>query len=236
MSHWLMNSERTRSEDSHWLSVSDLMAGLMMVFLCIAMVMMRSMLHEREKIRMIAMSYQQNQLAIYEGLKNEFDDDLERWGAVIDKDSLTIVFNTPDSMFDTGETELNEQYQNTLSEFFPRYMKVLEPFTDSINEIRLEGHTSSGWKNSTDQQNAYFKNLALSQARTRSVLQFVTDLNAVEHYQAWMNQNIAAVGFSSSRTIKDEYGNEDVKQSKRVAFRVITNSDEKIKKILEETR
>lgn len=236
MSHLLLSNGRTRAEDSHWLSVSDLMAGLMMVFLCIAIVMMRSMLLEREKIRMIAMSYQQNQLAIYESLKSEFEKDLERWGANIDKDSLTIVFNTPDSMFDTGETELNQQYQATLTEFFPRYMKVLEPFTESINEIRLEGHTSSGWKHSTDQQNAYFKNLALSQARTRSVLQFVTDLPAVDLYQTWMNQNIAAVGYSSSRTILNEQGSEDAKKSKRVAFRVITNSDEKIKKILEETQ
>ncbi|MCO7226357.1 OmpA family protein [Pleionea sp. CnH1-48] len=224
-----------KDTDSHWISVSDLMAGLMMVFLCIAIAMMYSVSVERDKVRKMAVSYRDNQLAIYHSLVKEFDKDLSAWGATINRDTLTITFQTPDAMFATGDTQLSQPYQEILSEFFPRYLRVLTPFNASIEEIRLEGHTSSRWQQSNDASVAYFNNLALSQERTLSVLQFVSALPSVTEHSRWITKHIAAVGYSSSRPVLDEYGQEAVEQSKRVAFRVITNSEVKIKNILEET-
>ncbi len=221
--------------DGHWISVSDLMAGLMMVFLCIAIFMMRSMLDERDKVRKMAVSYRENQVAIYESLMAEFEKDLPRWGANIDRDSLTFSFSTPDSMFETGESVISEFYQNILSEFVPRYMKVLSPFHVSIEEVRLEGHTSSGWSQTQNAHEAYFKNLELSQDRTRSVFHYITTLENTALYHEWLQANMAAVGYSSSRPIINEQGHEDSEGSRRVAFRVITNSELKIKDIIEET-
>ncbi|WP_428819162.1 OmpA/MotB family protein [Microbulbifer sp. MCCC 1A16149] len=221
--------------DASWISVSDLMAGLMMVFLCIAVAMMRSVMIEREKIRTIAMSYKENQLAIYESLQREFAPDLRRWGATINRDTLTIAFNNSDAMFETGEAQLNASYQVVFEEFFPRYMNVLAPFRASIEAVRIEGHTSSGWGQSSDRHAMYFNNLRLSQDRARSVLRFVYTLDAVTSYNRWMMQNVAAVGYSSSRPIYNADGSENIDQSKRVAFRVITNSETKIHSILEES-
>jgi len=223
-------------DESSWISVSDLMAGLMMVFLCIAVAMMRSVMIEREKIRTIAMSYKENQLAIYESLQREFRDDLPRWGAVIDRDTLTVAFNNSDAMFDTGAAHLSESYQVVFEEFFPRYIEVLAPFKASVEAVRIEGHTSSEWGLiSGDQDISYFNNLRLSQDRARSVLRFVYTLEAVSTHHQWMMQNVAAVGYSSSRPIYNADGTENIEQSKRVAFRVITNSETKIHSILEES-
>ncbi|MBY6191682.1 OmpA family protein [Microbulbifer agarilyticus] len=221
--------------ESSWISVSDLMAGLMMVFLCIAVAMMRSVMIEREKIRTIAMSYKENQLAIYESLQQEFAPDLARWGATIDRDTLTVAFNNSDAMFDTGEAALSASYQVVFEEFFPRYMNVLVPYQDSVDAVRIEGHTSSGWGQSLDLNAMYFNNLRLSQDRARSVLRFVYTLGEVTTHHAWMMQNVAAVGYSSSRPIYNADGSENIEQSKRVAFRVITNSETKIHSILEES-
>lgn len=224
-----------RGEDSSWISVSDLMAGLMMVFLCIAVAMMRSVMIEREKIRTIALSYKENQLAIYESLQREFEPDLPRWGATIDRDTLTVAFNNSDAMFDIGQARLNSGSQVSLQEFFPRYMQVLAPFKKSIEAVRIEGHTSSGWGQSNDRNAVYFNNLRLSQDRARSVLRYVYTLDAVTAHSNWMMQNVAAVGYSSSRPIYNSDGSENIDQSKRVAFRVITNSENKIHSILEES-
>jgi len=71
-----------QKDDSEWLSVSDLMAGLMMVFLIIAIAMIRSVMIEREKIRAIAESYHQSQLAIYQSLQQVFGADLDAWAPV----------------------------------------------------------------------------------------------------------------------------------------------------------
>lgn len=221
--------------ESAWISVSDLMAGLMMVFLCIAVAMMRSVMIEREKIRTIAMSYKENQLAIYESLQSEFAPDLKRWGATIDRETLTVAFNNSDAMFDTGEAALSASYQVVFEEFFPRYMNVLAPFKTSVEAVRIEGHTSSGWGQNMGRNAMYFNNLRLSQDRARSVLQYVYTLDEVTTHHTWMMQNVAAVGYSSSRPIYNTDGNENIEQSKRVAFRVITNSETKIHSILEES-
>ena len=52
-------------EEDHWLSLSDLMAGLMIVFLFISIVLMRDALLERDKIKEIASAYQDNKVNIY---------------------------------------------------------------------------------------------------------------------------------------------------------------------------
>lgn len=221
-------------DDSSWLSVSDLMAGLMMVFLCVAVAMMHSVMIEREKIRTIAMSYKENQLAIFQALQVEFKEDLLRWGAVIDRDTLTVAFNNSDAMFATGEAALTQGYQRVFEEFFPRYMDVLQPFTESIEAVRIEGHTSSGWGADVGANQSYFNNLRLSQERARSVLRSVYGLESLASYQIWMMRNVAAVGYSSSRPIYNSDGSENIERSKRVAFRVVTNSETKIHSILAE--
>ncbi|MGL5758561.1 OmpA family protein [Plesiomonas sp.] len=184
----------------HWLTISDLMAGLMMVFLFIAIVFMMNTQRENDKIKDVAVAYQQNQVAIYEALQSEFSDDLDKWGATIDKETLAFNFQSPDVLFANNETTLNEAYKNILNDFFPRYIDVLRPYRESLDEIRIEGHTSSaGVKGSTKAQ-AYFYNMRLSQGRTRAVLEYAYRLMPEE--VDWITANIAAVGFSSSRLIQ----------------------------------
>jgi outer membrane protein OmpA-like peptidoglycan-associated protein len=229
----IFNSRSVEPEESHWLSVSDLMAGLMVVFLFIAVALMRNAIIERNQIKDVAIAYQENQLAIYDALNDEFSEDLKRWDATIDPNSLTFIFNSPDILFKAGEIELNAQYMLLLKDFFPRYMDVLSPFKESISEVRIEGHTSSIWNGHTTDTDAYFFNMKLSQGRTRSVLGYIYGLDEVAAQKSWINKHIAAVGYSSSKRIVDANGNEDRARSRRVTFRVITNADIKIKQILE---
>lgn len=79
---------------------------------------------------------------------------------------------------------------------------------------------------------AYFNNMELSQGRTRSVLNYIYNLNNVNDKKVWIKDKIAAVGFSSSKLILKD-GQEDEEASKRVSFRVITNSEIQIRKILD---
>jgi len=225
-----------QNDDEQWLPVSDLMAGLMMVFLFIAIALMRNAYIERDKIKEVAVAYQENQVAIYNALTQEFKDDLKQWDAEIDKDTLTFTFKSPDVLFARGKIELKNKYKKVLDSFFPRYLNVLFQFKDSINEVRIEGHTSSIWNRHTPLDEAYFKNMSLSQGRTREVLRYVYHLNAVANKKAWIRQNIAAVGFSSSKAVFDENGKEDYAKSRRVSFRVITNAETQIRKILETSK
>ncbi len=230
----LLNSKAADQDESHWLTVSDLMAGLMMVFLFIAIALMQNAFEKQKAVQDVAQAYTANQNALYQALHAEFpDDELLRWDATIDPETLTFTVLSPDIMFGEGDAGLSPRYKALLDDFFPRYMAVLTQFLNSITEVRIEGHTSSGWNRSTSDADAYFKNMKLSQDRTRTVLAYVYRLPAVRDQRDWTRSNITAVGFSSSKPVlKDGLQEEDEVRSRRVAFRVITNADKKIGEIL----
>ena len=228
------SSQSDQHDAEHWMSTSDLMAGLMMVFLFISIAFMRYVMIEQERIKEVAVAYQDTQVAIYEALVNEFEGDLEKWRAHVDQETLSFEFQSPEVLFAIGSIELREQFREILEDFFPRYLDILREFRTSIDEVRIEGHTSSDWDAVTDETNAYFMNMNLSQGRTRSVLQYVYSL--LEEFspdREWVRTRVAAVGFSSSRLVLDELGVEDREQSRRVTFRVITNAETQIRTILE---
>lgn len=231
--YFLKSKKHKETEEIHWLSVSDLMAGLMMVFLFISIALMRSAFIERDKIKEVAVAYQENQVAIYGALMEEFEPDLKHWGAEVDRDTLSFVFKSPEVLFGPAEITIKPKFREILNNFFPRYLAVLLQYKNSIDEVRIEGHTSSIWNNQTSEESAYFKNMWLSQGRTRSVLQHVYTLESVSTEKQWIKEHIAAVGFSSSRLIIDENGEENRERSRRVTFRVITNAETQIRQIIE---
>ena len=306
------------NSSQHWLTISDLMSGLMIIFIFIAISFMRSTYLEKEKvkkieiqyeelilkdknldeairelneikekndvlqlekdklteklaqldnfnavldekekisqeltqIRGIAEAYQNNQLAIYEALKKAFPDDElseDKLNAEIDKETLTFIFKSSDSLFDNASANLKEKYKQALTVFFPKYIQAILPYKDSISEIRIEEHTSSEWnvfpkeiKNKDmdiKDLYGYFGNMNLSQDRTNSVLNYILNDLRTEipnEYRKWLRDHTAAVGLSSSKPILDENGNEDKNKSRRVTFRIITNADSKIQQILQQ--
>ena len=76
--HAVLNRGQT-TDDVHWLSVSDLMAGLMMIFLFIAVTYMRMVVLERDQIKEVIVAWDQTQDAVYEALESEFKDNLDLW-------------------------------------------------------------------------------------------------------------------------------------------------------------
>jgi outer membrane protein OmpA-like peptidoglycan-associated protein len=231
----IFGTSRQKEDGEHWLTVSDLMAGLMIVFLFIAIAFMRHVSIERDKIKDVAVAYQQNQVAIFDALNVEFEKDLSKWEASIDKETLSFQFNSPEVLFDRGEKSLKPKFKDTLADFIPRYLNVLDQYRESIDEVRIEGHTSSEWgSGNTHPDDAYFFNMSLSQNRTHSVLKHSYNLsNLSKGQRVWMKSSFAAVGLASSRLKLNDDGSENKLKSRRVSFRVITNADIQIRKIVE---
>ncbi|MDO6671343.1 OmpA/MotB family protein [Cobetia amphilecti] len=221
-------------EEHHWLSVSDLMAGLMMVFLLISIALMQHALKERDRVTQVAETYQATQVAIFEALRKEFEDDLPRWEAEIDPKTLALTFKSPEVLFATGSYQLRPRFEQILADFYPRYLEVLAPFKSVIDEIRIEGHTSSRWNRLVSEDDAYFLNMQLSQDRTRSVLNYLYQLPETQADKAWVKKTTAAVGYSSAHPELDENQQENAERSRRVSFRVLTNAESQIRTILDE--
>ena len=269
--------------ENEWLSISDMMSGLMVVFLFVSIFFIQSIseenrqieqqkeqieqqkeqalrqattLQERERqlyelnrqieqqnqrIASIAIVWQTREQDIYRALQEEFGDDLPRWNAEIVAETLLIRFKAPEVLFEAGKATIRPLFAAILSDFFPRYVRVLKPFSTDLGELRIEGHTSSEWESATPEQ-AYIENMRLSQDRTRAVLEFVLGLDTLTNERDWLQRLLTANGLSSSRLVDtsgvavvDSGGIEDAEKSRRVEFRVRTRTRAEILRILEET-
>lgn len=222
--------------ESQWLPISDLMSVLMMVFLLIAVSYMLKVYLEKEKIQEVAVTYNKLQSKLYEDLNLEFEEDLKKWNAEIDKVSLSVRFKSPDILFDMGSANLKPEFKSILADFFPRFIAILhkDDYRNDIDEIRIEGHTSSYWRAETTEDKAYIYNMELSQNRTRNVLDYVLRNEKDDVLTKWIRLNVTANGLSSSKLIYNEDGSQNRELSRRVEFRVKTNAEKRIAKILGE--
>jgi len=232
----MRSDEEHIEQEEHWVSVSDLMAGLMMIFLLVAIVFMVNAERERNKIKDVAVLYDKLRTQLYQDLVAEFEPDLNRWGAEINED-LSIRFGRPELIFAKGENELKNDFKVILEDFFPRYLAIIasNKYRDDIAEVRIEGHTSSGWLGQTD-DDAYILNMGLSQARTKSTLEFLLLLPQVQDEKIWLKEHMTANGLSSSKPIILADGEEDRERSRRVEFRLRTDAESRIATILDSQR
>jgi outer membrane protein OmpA-like peptidoglycan-associated protein len=221
-------------QQTHWIPLADLMTGLMMVFLLVAITYMVKVEAAAQRIKEIAVLYDQTRIALYQDLRKEFESDLPRWRAEVYPD-LAVRFKEPDVLFRTGSTELMPSFKTILDDFFPRYVRILysQKYRGTIREIRIEGHTSTIWANARSDQDAYFQNMRLSQDRTRSTLEYVLSLPSITEHLPWLRDHITANGLSSSKRILRSDGSEDYEQSQRVEFRVRTDAESRIARIIE---
>ena len=230
-----LDSSNFTPDEAHWIPLSDLMTGLMVMFLLIAITFMVHVEDEAHNVRQVAVAYSEIKDALFEDLQAEFKNDLPKWKAQIFKEDLTIRFTEPEVLFATGSSELKPEFKEILSSFFPRYVRILTSpkYKGSISEVRIEGHTSSGWLGVTTPEDAYFRNMELSQARTRSTLTYALSLPQVSDQRDWLRRNLTANGLSSSHPVVDATGAEDAAMSRRVEFKVRTDAEQRIAKILE---
>ncbi len=228
---WSLQNET----ESEWVSISDLMSVLMIIFLFIAISYMHNVQQNQLNVKKVAVAYQELQTDLYLELWEEFKEDLSSWKAVIEKETLIIRFEEPEVLFGIGSSELSEKFQLILNDFFPRYVSIIssDKYRNNIEEIRIEGHTSSEWNGESEEMEAYFNNMRLSQNRTRSVLKHCLELIQEPLILTWSQQHVTANGLSSSHLITNNEGIEDKQKSRRVEFRTKTNAEKKVVEIIE---
>lgn len=230
--------------EEHWIPLSDLMTGMMMIFMLVAIVFMIKVEAELDDLKRlqkkaelqasnmkdVAVLYDETRDHIYKELLAEFQGDFQAWRAELDRD-LAIRFEEPKVLFDSGKSDIKPEFKKILDDFFPRYVRIIRKYRDTVEEVRIEGHTSSKWENTTG-DDAYFNNMELSQARTRTVLRYVLLEPAVLDDRAWLTKKLTANGLSSSRLRTFSDGSENTLGSQRVEFKICTNADARIGEIL----
>ena len=240
--------------EEHWVSISDVMAGLMVIFLFIAI---SYMLKVNENVKEITRLNKDinKRLIYYKKLKVDLSQELsDKFGEKLQKD-LTIRFKNP---FKKTKFDVSDEFEKVLNDFFPQYIKILtdEDYKKHVEEIRIEGHTSSEWERKSEfdgiyskEDVAYLENMKLSQKRARSVLQHVLrignhkissqdkegdqkkDFEIITKNKDWIKKKLTANGLSSNKLILYPDGSENNEESRRVEFRVVTTSEKLIEEI-----
>lgn len=220
-----------------WMSVSDLMTGLMVVFLFISIAYVKRV----QENQIILAQFVDSKKELHDELHAEFKKETLNGNVTIDGD-LTMRFQNTQTLFATGSADLTPEFQEQLSNYIPRYLDILlhTKIKNDIKEIRIEGHTDDDPYPLLD-PDPYFANLILSQRRALSVMRFIRELPAFQNYsdndkrllEFWFTAN----GLSYGRALDKQAGyvyhsnlEIDKDKSRRVEFRLITSSD----KVLEE--
>lgn len=222
----------------HWISLSDMMTGLMLVFLLISVVTISEIQKKDENKNRILIEYSNTKEDIYKDLKKAFEEKKEEWDMIV-SDDLTIKFNNNELLFEANKSEIRDEFKKILDDFIPKYFSIInnEKYNWKIKEIYIEWHASWIWCTS------YLECIDISQDRANAVLTYIFNS---EYFQKLSEQNkkkmefmLTSSWFSNWRNL-DKNGDSiynsklerDDDKSRRVEFRILTNSDELIEKIL----
>lgn len=216
-----------------WLSVSDLMTGLMIIFLFIAI----AYISRVKKNQNVLTEYVETKTKLHEKLVNEFEGDTQRWQMAIGKD-LSMRFNNPEVLFQSGSDAIQPKFKEILDEFLPKYFDILikDSLRSRIKEIRIEGHTDTEPAPRYD-PDPYIANTILSQNRALNVLRYFRSMDAFQKYseeekkqiEYWLTSNGLSYGKSLDSDGKYTFSTNkeiDMARSRRVEFRIVTSGEE----------
>lgn len=232
-----------------WVSITDLMTGLMATFLLIALAFMLQLQQKDplEAHRLI----EQN---IFNALKTEFQQEEAAQMITVDS-SLTMRFiDGKVKMFTQGQKSLEPEFKLMLNTTLPKYLELITRDTvlKHIAEVRIEGHANSDqnadytalhWNDASvahldaaerKQYLSYAFNSELSQSRSREVLAYVRThqsyLGLPPEKRERLDFLLSATGMSFARRL-DDSGElayitekpENKATSLRVEFKIVTS-------------
>ena len=165
------------------------MTGLMVLFLLIAVTYMIRVEADADRVKEVAIACSEIKDASIRrskaGIQGPISGKLE---STTDQErSLDPVYRAG-RLLAEGSSDLKPEFRAILSDFFPRYVRILTSpkYRGAISEVRIEGHTSSDWISVTTPEDAYFRNMELSKACTRSALVFALSLPEVNGERGWL--------------------------------------------------
>ena len=158
-----------------WLSISDLMSGLLMFFALLFIVVqvqlqekvveLEEKILEAQKLEQDLKTYQKIIDGIPQKIKEEIEEKFGKGFVELDRGGIKISNHI---LFDEGSAELKPAGEEFLNKFIPIYSSVIfsDEFLESqINSVVVEGHTSS--------QGSEQANMELSLRRSLSVSNYI---------------------------------------------------------------
>lgn len=93
------------SKNNSWMSFSDLMTGLMVIFMFVAISYILEVQKAEQQRQKVVTDFQDSKSAIYKDLRSAFDEEKKEWEMEIGKD-LSIRFTNPQVIFALGKSDV----------------------------------------------------------------------------------------------------------------------------------
>jgi outer membrane protein OmpA-like peptidoglycan-associated protein len=242
-----MFSSRPRQSEETWMSLSDLMTVLMVLFLVIAIFYNIQKSLEADEITKGAEALIKTEEELCKRINETFADLIAQKKIQVSCSPITVRFVDPSFKFLSNKCDLPIPFRETLNKFFPTLINLIHSknkYILALEEVRIEGHTSSEWgsKINISEMISFKKNLKLSQCRARRVVEYCLGLEPItgddpekkELYKArekWAFHNLTANGLAFSHPVRLNDFQEDKEASRRVEFKLITNTRDIIRGI-----
>jgi chemotaxis protein MotB len=211
---------------SYWLSIGDLMASILIIFILLFVFQIQHVNNELKKKEDVIESLTSVKNKIIAKLRSEF----EKEDMKIDIDSQTGAIKLDEQiLFNSGDFKLKDEGKEYLKIFIPKYVKIIigdEEIKNEISQIIVEGHT--------DDVGSYIYNMNLSQQRAFEVLRYIYNEMNEFPCKSELQNYITANGRSKIQLIKNSDGTVNKEKSRRVEFKFKLKEEEVILKIKEQ--
>ncbi len=211
-------------EPDYWISMSDMMSGLLLMFilfLTLVLLDYRTVLDTKQ-------TELDQLLGIRSGIVQALRQEFGQEGIDLEVDPQTGAIRFRGGVFfEHDKTEITSAGKEYLLDFIPRYMGIIlsSEFKPYISQVIVEGHT--------DDTGTYLYNLDLSQRRAYAVVEYVLgeEFLGFPEREA-MQRVITANGRSFSQPLEVN-GVIDWDGSRRVEFKFRLKDDEMIQQVKE---
>lgn len=214
----IINIKRKSTESEQppnfWISYSDLLAGMLLVFALLLIVAMSNFASFNERKKQL-LSEQETKLksfrALQERLIGNLSEAMTDQNAQIDIETGVLQIQSG-ILFGEGESGLRVDASQRLFQIFDAYIKVIlnDEFREFIKYIEIEGHTNSN--------GGYLYNLKLSQERALTIMRQLLDHASASDRQM-LEKMVVASGRAYSNLILDQQGREDLIKSRRIEIK-----------------
>ena len=200
------------TEGTEWLSISDLMSGLLLIFALLVVVTLLQLKITQEET-------QNKRVVVIQALQEQFNSNGINAEINPETGDITLLDSV---LFDFNEKELKDAGKAFLDNFIPVYSGVIFSeigISEEITRVIIEGHTSS--------DGALGYNMQLSLGRANSVYQYINTMELSDYKPDFLNKiQVAGRGPMDANYAASE------DSDRKVIFRMQFKSEDAFNKVL----
>ncbi len=210
------NQSNDGNENVFWVTMSDLLLGLVVVFLVLFVFAITGF--TQNKINEKETQYEVTEKIAQELQKNNIKVDVDKFSGTIKISDLEL--------FELNSWELSPKGKAFMSKFVPVYLDSImkdKQVRDGISQIVIEGHTDSQtFAGAKSVEEKYYKNMDLSLKRASSVAQYIVYSNykGKDLYEKDLFKLFVVSGKGPSEPVIVN-GKEDFAKSRRVELKLM---------------